>query len=133
MPMTPPLSAQALKTSSGFNLFISHNALAPIWLMNMGLLLAFIVSIAVLSPVWDTSIAIPTLFMRSTAWRPKAVRPPSFFSFRPEPKEFDSLYAIPIILAPRPYNISILSSSFSIIVALSREMNHAIFPSALAL
>src|SRR6266498_4146522 len=43
------------------------------------------VSSEVWSPECEMSMAIPSLFMRSTAARPNSVSPPSFFSRKPQP------------------------------------------------
>lgn len=102
MPMTPPLAAQALMTSSGFRRLESHRLRAPACVMKTGLLESSIVSMAVTSPEWLTSMARPSLFMRSTALRPKAVRPPSRGSLRPAPRALPSLYAMPMQRTPRP-------------------------------
>ena len=48
------------------------------------------------------SIAMPSLFIRRTAWRPNSVSPPSRPSFRPLPSVFASLYAMPDERIPRP-------------------------------
>ena len=90
-PITPPRSAQARSTSSGANRFESHSARAPMWLSTIGLALAAMVSSVVWSPQCEQSISIPTLFIRSTARRPKLVSPPSLASLRPVPSALDSL------------------------------------------
>ncbi len=48
------------------------------------------------------SMAIPSLFIRSTARRPKCVSPPSCFSDRPPPSMFAWLYAMPSWRTPKP-------------------------------
>ena len=71
MPMTPPRAAHARMTSSGLHLLIGQSSRAPEWLMHTGTRLCSIVSSDVRSPAWETSMSIPSAFIRSTARRPK--------------------------------------------------------------
>ena len=100
--MTPPFSAIAFRTSSGFIRLVFQSARAPACVMKMGFSLVAIVSSEVWSPECEMSIAIPSLFMRRTAWRPNSVNPPSRVSRRPLPSVLASLYAIPDERIPSP-------------------------------
>ena len=100
MPITPPPAAQARSTSSGFIRGVGHTDRAPACVMNTGLLDTSKVSRQVRSLEWETSIARPSLFIRSTARRPKTVSPPSPGSFSPLPSVLDSEYAMPICRTP---------------------------------
>jgi len=59
--------------------------------MVTGFVLCSMVSIVVWSPACEQSIRIPRRFIRSTALRPKAVRPESRASLSPQPRAFASL------------------------------------------
>jgi hypothetical protein len=48
------------------------------------------------SPEWKMSMAMPSLFIRVTARRPKWVSPPSVSSARPLPSWLATEYAMPI-------------------------------------
>ncbi|GAB3977097.1 hypothetical protein GCM10027615_48280 [Plantactinospora veratri] len=111
---------------------MSQTVRAPAWVMKTGTRLASMTSSEVRSPECETSMAMPSLFIRSTARRPKWVSPPSRSSESPEPSMFAWLYAIPIWRTPKPYRMSIRSSSFSIIVAASSPATRASWPFRLA-
>ena len=98
---------------------MSQTTREPAWVMKTGRSLCSHVSSDVRSDECETSMASPSLFMRVTARRPNAVRPPSAVSPRPLPSELASEYAMPICRRPRPYSTSRRSSSFSIGVAAS--------------
>jgi hypothetical protein len=91
IPMTPPFSAQARSTSSGFMRFVSHSARAPACVTKTGRSLRSIVSSDVRSPACERSIASPSRFIRRTACRPNSVSPASCSSRSPEPSAFASL------------------------------------------
>ncbi len=90
IPITPPVSATARSTSSGFIRGVSQTARAPAWVMNTGRSLCAQVSRAVRLPEWDRSMASPSLFIRVTARRPSAVSPASFRSASPLPSALAS-------------------------------------------
>ena len=67
MPTTPPFSAHAFSTWSGFMRFVFQRARAPTWVMKIGFSLTSIVSRDVWSPECEMSMAIPSWFIRRTA------------------------------------------------------------------
>ena len=119
-------------TSSGLSRAIGHTARAPACVIITGTDDASMTSRLVRSPQCEMSMAMPSLFMRSTARRPKFVRPASDRSARPDPSMLDCEYAMPSCRTPKPYSTSMRSSSFSIIVAHSNPAMSATFPAAFA-
>lgn len=90
IPRTPPRSAHAASTSSGFIRGVGQTARAPACVTAIGLADASIASKQVRSLACETSMRMPSAFMRSTARRPNVVNPASRGSFRPLPKALES-------------------------------------------
>ena len=91
IPISPPVSATARITSSGFIRRVGQTARAPA-MGEADRRAADRAGVrAVWSEEWERSTSIPTWFIRRTALRPKPVNPASTRSLSPEPNALASL------------------------------------------